>query len=190
MAAVARDKEQVMTTIGLVSARRVTLMLAASSLAGGMPAMAGIAPSPFRPASLVTTNLVMQRGQPFVRLSDLARALGGALRHDAAENRFDIQPGGSGLLQVNIGALAALAPAAAPGHPGSARVGDRAAFKLAVGGRDLGVGAEDRLLLSPSDPAVSLRFLARLLGGQATFDPGKGVWMLPAGGPATPLRFR
>ena len=187
MPAVARDKERLMTTIRLVSARRVTLMLAVSSLAGGMAAMAGIAPSPFRPASLVSRNLTMHNGQPFVRLADVAKALGGSLRYEARTQRFEIQPGAGGVVQVNLAALGSVAggpPVASP------RATDRNAFRLAIGGREIPIGEEDRVLVSPSEPALSLRFLARLLGGQATFDPGKGVWMLPAGGPATPLRFR
>ncbi len=162
-------------------------VVALACFATALSASAGVEPMPWRPASLVARNLVMHKGQPFVRLGDLARTLGGTLRGEPGAQRFEIQPGAAGVLQVNPGALGAVAggpPVASP------RGTERNAFRLAIGGREIGIGPEDRLLLSPSEPAVSLRFLARLLGGQATFDAGKGVWLLPAGGPATPLRFR
>ena len=45
-------------------------------------------------------------------------------------------------------------------------------------------------MLRPPDPAISLNFLARMLGGKAKFDPGTGMWVLPHGGPGDPMRFR
>ena len=148
---------------------------------------AGIAPSPFRPASLVTANLVMHNGRPFVALSELARALGGAGRYDPVRSRYEIQPGPTGVLRVNPGALAAVAHRPGPG--GHAPIG-QTSVKLGIGGQDVMIDDEEHLLLPPADPAISLEFLAWLLGGQARFDAGKGMWVLPPGDPGSPLVFR
>jgi hypothetical protein len=146
-----------------------------------------------KPVSLVTNNLVMSKGLPFVPLSDLARALGGTGRFDAARNRYDIQPGANGILLVNSSPLAAqgnrMVPLGDPRVVGERQLASQNAFKLGIGGQDVMID-EEHLMLRPADPAISLKFLARLLGGQAKFDPGTGTWVLPHGDPGSPLRFR
>ncbi len=143
-----------------------------------------------RPVSLLTKNLIMHKGQPFVRLADLARALGGTGRYDPVKARYEIQPGPNGVLALNRGALAALGPGGDPEHVAHGQAANQNTFKLGIGGGDVGIEEEDKVLLRPADPAISLRFLARLLGGQAKFDAGKGTWVLPHGGPGSPLMFR
>ncbi|MGD1147651.1 MAG: hypothetical protein ABR961_06870 [Thermoanaerobaculaceae bacterium] len=172
--------------------RRATFLRAAvvmASLVAAVSATAGIEPSPWRPASLVTANLVMSKGLPFVPLSDLARALGGTGRYDPVKNRYEIQPGPNGVLLVNPGMLSMLGPGGDPEHAAHGKLASQNAFRLGIGGQDVMIDDEEHLLLRPADPAISLKLLARLLGGQARFDPGTGAWVLPHGGPGSPLRF-
>ncbi len=143
-----------------------------------------------KPVALVTANLVMNGGRPFVRLADLARALGGTGRYDAVHRSYEILPGSGGALIANPGLFSALGPGGDPGRLGGRLVATQNAFRLSIGGRDVGIEEEERVMLRPADPGVSLSFLARMLGGTARFDPGKGSWVLPPGGPGTPLRFR
>src|SRR5512135_1580271 len=67
-----------------------------------------------KPVALVTNGLVMHAGKPFVRLADLARALGGTGRYDAAHRTYEIQPGAGGALAANPGLLSALGPGGDP----------------------------------------------------------------------------
>jgi hypothetical protein len=169
---------------------RLKPLLVAAALGTAGAAIAGVEPSPFRPASLVTANLVMSRGLPFVPLAELARALGGTGRYEPARVRYDIQPGAAGVLIANPGMLATLAPAINAAQAPRGGLASGQPFKLAIGGQEMTIKEEDTLLLRPADPAISLQLLARLLGGQARFDAGKGMWVLPPGGPGSPLRFR
>jgi hypothetical protein len=169
----------------------VRLILAAGFLA---PQMASGAPGAAeRPASLVTRNLIMHKGIPYVPATDLARALGGTGRYDAAARRLEIQPGANGVLAVNPGPLAAFAAAAGVGSaaprvsgPGSTQ----APFFLRLGGHDIRIANAEEILLGSREPAASLVLLARLLGGTPRFDPGRGAWVLPTGGPTFPMAFR
>lgn len=160
--------------------RACEVVVAAMTLALTIPATAGIAIEE-KPASLITRNIVMQKGQPFFPLSDLARALGGSLRFDRARHRYEIQPGPNGILQLNSGPLSALASRQAP---------SRESTRLGLGGGDVMIDNSELVLLQPADPLVSLNLLARLLGAQSRFDAAKGLWMLPPGGPGSPLKFR
>ncbi len=173
-----------------IAPRSVGLAAAVVGLVAATGLTAGIAPSPFRPASLVADNLVMHGGKPFVRLADLARALGGTMRYDPAKLRYEIQPGTNGALLLNPGLLPAHGPDGDPERPGRGGAASRLAFKLGMGGQDVMIDEEDEILLRPGDPAVALDFVARLLGGRARLDAGKGAWLLPPGGPGSPLRFR
>jgi hypothetical protein len=163
---------------------------ALAGLVAAVAATAGIAPSPFRPASLVTNNLVMQGGRPFVALSDLARALGGTGRYDPARLKSEIQPGPNGVLVLNPGAMAAHGGGGDPHRLGGGQAGSHPSFGLRIGGQDVMFDDGESILLRPGEFAISLNFLARLLGGQARFDPGRGAWVLPPGDPGTPLSFR
>ncbi len=171
----------------------MNLMRAHSTVAAGFAfvaaatAIGGIAIEE-KPASLVTSNLIMHAGRPFVPLGELARALGGSGRYDPVRLRYEIQPGAAGVLLVNPGALGALLPA--PGARGGAPATHQNSVRLGIGGREVMIEGSELVLLRPTDPAVSLNFLARLLGGQARFDPGRAAWVLPPGGPGSPLRFR
>jgi len=158
----------------------VALVLAA-------PGVAGVVVEE-KPVSLVTSNLAMHGGRPFVHLSELARALGGTGRYDPARQRYEIQPGPNGALLVNSGAVGALSSRL--NTKGAPRVAGQNSVKLGFGGGDVEIDNSELVLLYPADPEISLAFLARLLGGQARFDPSKGSWVLPPGGPDTPLRFR
>ncbi len=171
-------------------ARNVIGVGTAGCLVAVAAATAGIEPVPWRPASLVTNNLIMQGGRPFIALGDLARALGGTGRYDAVRLRYEIQPGPSGVLLVNPGALSAIGFGGDAGQLASASSAALSSFKLLIGGQDVNVPREDRMMLRPAVPGISLDFLAHLLGGRARFDAGKGIWMLPAGDAGTPLRFR
>ena len=168
-----------------------TALIAGAAIAilvAGLPAAAGVEPCPWRPASLVATNLMMQGGRPFVAPADLARALGGSGRWDPARLRYEIQAGPGGVLAANPGALAAFAALnARHGVPPAA--GDRSVV-LSIGGAGVAIESSEVVMLRPAEPAISLSFVARLLGGQARFDAGKGIWVLPAGDQGTPLRFR
>ena len=159
----------------LVAATAVVLVSAIAATHGN----AGIEPPPWRPASLVSTNLFMQGGRPFVALSELAKALGGTGRWDPIQSRYEIQPGPNGVLAANPGALGALG--LSPTVHGAPQVAGQTAVKLGFGGGDVMIDNSELVLLHPADPAISLNFLARLLGGQARFDPGKGFWVLPPG---------
>ena len=59
-----------------------------------------------------------------------------------------------------------------------------------IGVQDVMFDDAESILLRPGEFAISLNLLARLLGGQARFDPGRGAWDLPPGDPSTPLSFR
>ncbi len=143
-----------------------------------------------KPVSLVTRNLVTHDGMPFVRLADLARALGGSGRWDPARARYEIQPGPNGVMLFNGGLLPTLGPGGDPERLKRNLPAAQNAFRISIGGRDVAIDEEDGVMLRPADPAVSLNFLAGLLGGKARFDPGRGSWVLPPGGSGTPLRFR
>jgi len=143
-----------------------------------------------KPVSLVTKSLAIHAGKPFVRLADLTRALGGTGRYDPARQRYEIQPGANGVLIVNPGFLSTFGPDGDPEHLAHGHAASQNAFRLGIGGQDVMIDDEEHLLLTPSDPAVSLSFVARLLGGRARLDGTKGTWVLPPGGPGTPLRFR
>lgn len=168
----------------------LVVVVAVASLLAVVTATAGIEPSPWRPASLVTPNLVTHNGLPFVPLSELARALGGTGRYDPVRNRYEIQPGPTGVLLFNPGMLSMLGPGGDPEHLAHGQAANQNAFKLGIGGQDVSIDEQERVMLRPADPAISLKFLARLLGGQARFDSGKGMWVLPPGGPGSPIRFR
>ncbi len=167
----------------------VASVIAGAALLAAAAATAGIAIED-KPVALVTGNIVMHAGQPFVPLSELAKALGGTGRYDPARLRYEIQPGPNGVLISNPGLLSAQRPGGGPDRPGRGRTADRNAFSLAIGGGEVSVDDVDDILVRPGDPAVSLGFLAHLLGGKARFDPGRGSWVLPPGGSGTPLRFR
>ena len=162
------------------------VVVAVGNLVAAVPVTAGIEPSPWRPVSMVTANLVMSNGMPFVPLSELAKALGGTGRYDPVRLKYEIRPGPNGVLLVNPGSLATLGA----GQISRGRLAAQNALRLSIGGQDVMIDDEEHLLLRPADPAISVRFLARLLGGQAKFDPGTGAWVLPPGGPGSPLRFR
>ena len=159
----------------------------------GLLAAGASLPKAERPASLLTRNLIMSRGLPYVPLSDLGRALGGAARYDAVAHRLEIQPGVGGVLVVNPGPLAAFAAASrsaggtvrdvGPGLPHTPLV-------LRLAGQEIAIANPEEVLSASAAPALSLNFLARLLGGQARFDAGRAAWVLPTGGAASPLAFR
>ncbi|MDD5564629.1 MAG: hypothetical protein PHQ91_13030 [Thermoanaerobaculaceae bacterium] len=160
-----------------------TIVAVGVALAAAATAGAGIIVQE-KPVSLLTNTLVMHAGRPFVPLSELARALGGSGRYDPVRLRYEIRPGAAGLLQFNPGGLGALGIRRLDGQvPGPS-------FSLRIGGQDVAIEDQDHVLLPSGDPAVSLSFLARLLGGLARFDPSRGAWVLPPGGAANPLRFR
>ncbi len=164
-------------------------LIAASLLALALPALAGIAIED-KPASLVSSALVMHRGRPFLRLADLARSLGGSGNYQPAGHRYDIQVGGGGVLVLNPGGVAAAGFGPDLRGPGRGRPARQNALALGLGGQDVLVGDEEFVLLRPDDPAVSLDVLARLLGGRPRFDQARGLWFLPPGNRASPLRFR
>lgn len=165
------------------------VVVAVANLVAAATVTAGVEPSPWRPASLVTANLVLHNGLPFVPLSELAKALGGTWRYDPAKARYEIQPGPNGVLLVNPGGLSALGPGGNPGPLAHGQVASQNAVRLSLGGQDVMIDNYEYWLMRPADPAISLNFLARLLGGQARFDSGRSAWVLPAGGPGSPLRF-
>jgi len=142
-----------------------------------------------KPVALVTRNLVMHNGKPFVPLADLARALGGTSRWDPARVKYEIQPGPNGVLLFNRGALGALGPGGGPEHKAHDMAASQNAVKLSIGGQDVSIDEQERVMLRPPDPAISLDFLARMLGGKAKIDPGTGMWVLPRGGPGDPMMF-
>jgi hypothetical protein len=180
-----------------------SVAIAATGLAAGL-ALAGITIEE-KPVSLLTKNVVMRNGKAYIPGGDLARALGGTARYDEANRRFAIQLGSRGMLTSNPGALAALAQQShAPrglarmedpdsGTGGQAnlhQVAGQTAFKLSFGGSDVMIEEEEHVLLRPGEHAFSIELLGRLLGGQSRFDPNKGGWVLPPGGPGSPLSFR
>lgn len=164
--------------------------VAFAGIVAAIAATAGIAPSPFRPASLVTNNLVMQGGRPFVALSDLARALGGTGRYDPVRLRYEIQPGPNGVLVLNPGPMAAYGGGGDPHRLIRGQAATHPPLALRIGVQDVMFDDAESILLRPGEFAISLNLLARLLGGQARFDPGRGAWVLPPGDPSTPLSFR
>ena len=164
--------------------------LAIAGLVAAVPATGRVEPSPWRPASLVTNNLVMQGGRPFVALSELARALGGTGRYDPVRLRYEIQPGPNGVLMLNPGPMAAYGLGGDPHRLAAGQAGVHPSFALRIGGQDVMFGDGEAILLRPGECAISLNFLAHLLGGQARFDPGRGAWVLPQGDARTPLSFR
>ncbi len=168
----------------------VIVAAAVVGLVGAVDVTAGIDLVPWRPVSLLTNNLVMHGGRPFIALSELARALGGHGTWDAAKLRYEIQPGPNGALKLNAGPLAALGPGGDPERRLKRQVARRNAFTLGFGGHDVTIDEEEHEMLRPGDPAISLDALARLLGGRARLDTTKGTWVLPLGGPGTPLQFR
>jgi hypothetical protein len=61
---------------------------------------------------------------------------------------------------------------------------------LRLAGQEIVLASPEEVLSASAAPALSLNFVARLLGGQARFDAGRAAWVLPAGGAASPLAFR
>ncbi len=157
---------------------------------------AAIGPEP-RPAALVAKNLVMVNGRAYLPLSDLATALGGTLNCTPDGSKCDIRTGAGGALKLNQGALAAFAARRSNVKENSRNLaqGMRAGVsnvQVTFNGSDVGVQREEeeeRLLLRPV-PLMPLSFLAKLLGGQARFDPGTRAWRLPPGDPGCPLSFQ
>jgi len=187
------------TVKGLAPAVAAMCTLVAVSLA-----VAGVVVEE-KPVSLLTRNLVMRNGKAFVPGSDLARALGGTGRYDPVRLKYEIRPGARGLLKVNPGALASLAPSArnvrgvtrlegpdsgTGGQPNPNHVAAQSSFKLNLGGGDVMIEEEEHVMLRPGELGFSIELIGRLLGGQARFDPNKGGWVLPRGGPGSPLAFR
>ena len=166
----------------------VGVVVAVASLVTAVTVTAGITIED-KQDSLVTANLVLHNGLPFVPLSELAKALGGTWRYDPAKARYEIQPGPNGILLVNPGGLSALGPGGNAGPLAHGQVASQNSVRLSIGGQDVMIDNYEFVLMRPADPAISLKFLARLLGGQARFDSGRGAWVLPPGGPGCPLRF-
>ena len=166
-------------------------LLSLALLAGliGLLAAGASLPNAERPASLLTRNLIMSRGLPYVPLADLGRALGGAGRYDPAGRRLEIQPGAGGVLVVNPGPLAAFATASRAAAE-TLRGVTQTPLVLRLAGQEIVIANPEEVLSASAAPALSLNFLARLLGGQARFDAGRAAWVLPAGGAASPLAFR
>ena len=61
-----------------------------------------------KPVSLLGLKVVMERGQPCIALSDLARALGGTLVVNQKTRTVTINPGPGGALKMNTKALSAM----------------------------------------------------------------------------------
>jgi hypothetical protein len=163
------------------SSAPLLLTLALLALAG--MAYAGIVIEE-RPASLLSRNIVMRNGKPFVALADLARALGGSGNYNAGERRYRIVPAAGGVLQLNPGALSSF------NRDLKNRIGSQNTVMINFGGQDVMIDDAEYVLLRPSDPGVSLALVARLLGGSVRFDKTSGAWKLPSGGPDSPLRFQ
>jgi len=85
--------------------------------------------------------------------------------------------------------LGALGPGGGPEHKAHDMAASQNAVKLSIGGQDVSIDEQERVMLRPPDPAISLDFLARMLGGKAKIDPGTGMWVLPRGGPGDPMMF-
>ncbi|MDD5564578.1 MAG: hypothetical protein PHQ91_12775 [Thermoanaerobaculaceae bacterium] len=168
---------------------RPLLFLALPAGLIGLLAAGASIPNAERPASPLTCNLIMSSGLPYVPSSGLGRALGGAGRYDPAGRRLKIQPGAGGAPVANPGPLAAFAAASrAAGEP--LRSIPQTPFVLWLAGQEIAVANPAGVLSASAAPALSLNFMARPLGGQATFDAGRASWVLPAGGAASPLAFR
>ena len=152
-----------------------------------------------KPVSLLGLKVVMERGQPCIALSDLARALGGTLVVNQKARTVAINPGPSGALKLNTSALSAMAaqkqlggsPLNSPNLSKGQQEG-RNSVQLKIGGVTVGIQheeEEERLLLRPS-PMMPLSRVAQLLGGKARFDARKNQWFLPAGTETTAISLR
>lgn len=154
-----------------------------------------------KPVSLLGLKVVMERGQPCIALSDLARALGGTLAVNQKARTVAINPGPGGTLKLNTSALSAMAarkrlssngsPLNSPNLSQGQQEG-RNSVQLKIGGVTVGVQREEeeeRLLLRPS-PMMPLSTLAQMLGGKARFDAGSKQWFLPGGNETTGLSLR
>jgi hypothetical protein len=152
-----------------------------------------------KPVSLLGLKVVMERGQPCIELSDLARALGGTLVVNQKARTVAINTGSSGALKLNTSALSAMAaqkrlggsPLNTPNLSQGQQEG-RNSVQLKIGGVTVGVQREEeeeRLLLRPS-PMMPLSTLAQMLGGKARYDAGSKQWFLPVGNEASALSLR
>lgn len=152
-----------------------------------------------KPVALLGLKVVMERGQPCIALSDLARALGGTLVVNQKARTVAINPGPSGALKLNTSALSAMparkqlggSPLNSPNLSQGQQEG-RNSVQLKIGGVTVGIQheeEEERLLLRPS-PMMPLSTLAEMLGGKARFDAGSKQWFLPVGNETTGLSMR
>lgn len=176
------------------------LVLAVSLLTVPLHAAAGIIVED-KPVSLVSSNVVMERGVPCIPLADLARALGGTLQVNLEQRLLVITPGPNGPLKPNPARLTSFAQAQRLRRPpgGQERLSEaqaaqgqaagRSAAILRIGGADVMFEEFEFILLRPN-PLMPLPLLGTMLGGTARFDPAKNMWMLPPGGPTDPLAFR
>lgn len=149
-----------------------------------------------KPVSLLSANVVMERGVPCIPLADLARALGGTLRVNLEQRLLVITPGPSGLLKANPARLTGFAQAQRLRRPpggqerlSEAQAAGQSAAILRIGGADVAFEKFEFILLRP-EPLLPLPLLGTLLGGNARLDPKSNSWLLPHGGPNDPLSFR
>jgi len=154
-----------------------------------------------KPVSLLGLKVVMERGQPCIALSDLARALGGTLAVNQKTRTVAINPGAGGTLKLNTSALSAMSakkklpsstsPANSP-NLSKGRQEELLSAQLKIGGVTVSVRREEEeehLLLRPS-PMMPLSDLAEMLGGKARYDAGSKQWFLPVGNETTALSLR
>ncbi len=113
-------------------------------------------------------------------LADVARALGGTLQVDLQRRVLSITLGQSGVLKVNASRLSTSIKPPAVGQKG---------VLLRMGGGGVMFEELEFILLRPN-PLMPLKLLGGLLGGSARFDAAKNAWVLPPGGPESPLMFR
>jgi hypothetical protein len=155
-------------------------------LAALVLAMAGTAPAGIaieeKPVALISKNLVMRNGKPFVPLPDLAKALGGSGQFDQVKRRYAILPGSNGVLRTNPAAIAARGRIVPKGL-------NATSVAISFGGLDVMIDDFEVIMLRPAEPALSLNALASLLGGTAKLG-AKGTWEIPPGGPGSPLAFQ
>jgi len=154
-----------------------------------------------KPVSLLGLKVVMERGQPCIALSDLARALGGTLAVNQKTRTVAINPGAGGTLKLYTSALSAMSakkklpsstsPANSP-NLSKGRQEELLSAQLKIGGVTVSVRREEEeehLLLRPS-PMMPLSDLAEMLGGKARYDAGSKQWFLPVGNETTALSLR
>ncbi|MFZ5787895.1 MAG: hypothetical protein ACOY3Y_15775 [Acidobacteriota bacterium] len=164
--------------------RRCSIVLtAAAAVAASIPAAAGIIVED-RPVSLLSANVIMERGVPCIPLADVARALGGTLQVNLERRLLRITPGRAGALKLNP-----RSPMLSRSDAAAGLAAGQTGVILQLNGSQVMFEEFEFILLRPN-PLMPLSLLGRLLGGNARLDPKSNSWVLPNGGPGSPLAFR